>query len=313
MKIIRGLHNLPVFTQATAVTIGNFDGLHLGHQQIIQGLQVTAKELGLATVVVLFEPQPLEFLQPDSAPSRLTPLHEKIRLFAKLEIDYLVCLRFDANLMHIPAQAFIDDILIKRLNVRTLFVGDDFRFGYKRQGNHALLMQAAAIANFQLASCPTVMLDGNRISSTRVRQALLQPDFPQAAALLGRPYALNGRIKHGDKRGRLLGFPTANIVLKHDKLILSGVFAVTAVLENQQSYQGVANLGLRPTVDGLQRKLEVHLFDFDNDLYGQCLEVIFKHKLRDEQRFADIDALKYQIQQDVIAAKNFFEMEKNHD
>lgn len=318
MKIIRGLHNLPILTQPTAVSIGNFDGIHLGHQRIMQTLLTAAKQRQMASVLVLFEPQPLEFLQPEQAPPRLTPFHEKVQLLAEAGLDYLVCLYFNQKLAQMPAEEFINIILLKHLNTGYLLVGDDFRFGYKREGNQALLAAASKQHHFELASFPTIMHDNLRVSSTRVRQALGVNDFFQAAALLGRPYSLSGHVKLGDQRGRLLGFPTANILLKHDKLVLSGVFAVDVLLEDHQYYKGqyyhgVANLGVRPTVDGLRRKLEVHLFDFAGDLYGQKLKVIFRHKIRDEQRFADIGALQHQIQQDVIVAKAFFEMEKKHD
>jgi riboflavin kinase/FMN adenylyltransferase len=313
MKIIRGLHNLPTFTQATAVTIGNFDGIHLGHQRIVETLLATAKQRHMPSVLILFEPQPLEFLQPEQAPSRITPFHEKVQLLREMGLDYLVCLYFNQKLVGMRAKEFINTILLERLKTGYLLVGDDFRFGYKREGNHELLAAAALEHHFELASFPTVMQDELRVSSTRVRQALRHHDFKHAALLLGRPYSLSGHVKPGDQRGRLLGFPTANILLKHDKLVLSGVFAVDVMLEDHQYYHGVANLGVRPTVDGLRRKLEVHLFDFAGDLYGQRLKVIFKYKIRDEQRFADIDALKQQIWQDVIAAKAFFELEKKHD
>lgn len=313
MKIIRGLHNLPVFNQSTAVTIGNFDGLHLGHQKIIQTLLNVGQQRNMPSALISFEPQPLEFLRPEHAPPRVTPFHEKAQLLREMGLDYLVCLYFNQELASMLASDFINTVLLQHLNVGYLLVGDDFQFGHQREGNHALLLEVAARHHFELASFPTIMLDEQRVSSTRLRQALSQDDFVLAARLLGRPYSLSGHVKAGDQRGRLLGFPTANILIKHDKLVLSGVFAVDVMLEDHQYYQGIANLGVRPTVDGLRRKLEVHLFDFADNLYGKRLKVIFRHKIRDEQRFADIEALKQQIQQDVIAAKAFFEVDKKHD
>ncbi|MBY0544118.1 MAG: bifunctional riboflavin kinase/FAD synthetase [Gammaproteobacteria bacterium] len=356
MRLIRGLHNLPRFEKPTAVTIGNFDGVHLGHQRIIQSIREAANARDFLSLVVVFEPQPLEYLQPGRAPARLTPLHEKIKYLAKEKIDYLLCLYFNEELTNISPQAFIDDILIKRLNMRYLCVGEDFRFGFKREGDLALLKKAAKNDDFDLVVTETIALGDERISSTQIRDALFKADFSHAAELLGRPYSFGGRVQRGDQRGRLLGFPTANIALKHDKLVLSGVFAVIVCLaeldlqldvfgasrrsvlpihedsvrsksnndadsitrgielQSHDCYYGVANIGTRPTInDGSKQKLEVYLFDFNGDLYGQRLNILFRHKIRDEQRFDNLDALKSQIQQDVVAAKIFFQMETHND
>ncbi|NNM60390.1 MAG: bifunctional riboflavin kinase/FAD synthetase [Legionellales bacterium] len=314
MKIIRGLHNLPVFTQKTAVSIGNFDGLHLGHQRIIEMITQVAKQQNLLTVVILFEPQPLEFFNAESAPARLTPLHEKFKLLAEAGIDYLVCLYFNQKLSQMPASVFIQQILLDHLKVAYLLVGHDFRFGYRREGDFDLLKNKAQNEGFQLANCPAVQFDNVRISSTRVRDALQRSDFAEAARLLGRSYSLEGHVKFGEQRGRLLGFPTANLLLKHDKLILSGVFAVEVEAESFGFYRGVANLGVRPTINsGLSCRLEVYLFDFNGNLYGKRLKVIFRAKIRDEQRFSNVEALKKQIQQDVLATETFFQMGKYDD
>lgn len=313
MKIIRGLHNLPIFAKKTSVTIGNFDGVHLGHQQIIKMICDLAKQRGLHSVVILFEPQPLEFLYPDTAPARLTPLHEKIKLLAEAGVDYLLCLYFNQNLAHMTAQTFIEQILVKHLNLAYLLVGNDFRFGYRREGNVELLKSYALREQFELGQCPAVLLDDIRVSSTRVREALHQSNFADAARLLGRPYSLGGVVKFGEQRGRLLGFPTANLLLKHDRIILSGVFAVEVELSGIL-HRGVANLGIRPTIEpGLKCRLEVHLFDFNGNLYGKRLNVIFCLKIRDEQRFNSIEALKKQIEHDVLATKVFFETGTHYD
>ncbi len=309
MKFIRGLHNLPSFPEGTAITIGNFDGVHLGHQHILQELCQQAKARRLPTVVILFEPQPQEYFQPEYAPVRLTPLRDKLNLLAKTKVDYVLCLHFNAKFAHISAQEFITSLLLKALNMKYLLVGEDFHFGYRREGNFTLLQQAATIYPFEVMRSPTISADAGRISSTRIRQAIQQDDFAVAERLLGHPYSLSGRVMHGDKRGRTIGFPTANIKLPQRPLALSGVYVVDIFDSRETCYHGVANIGVRPTVDGLKCLLEVHIFDFNQDIYGQRLNIVFLKKLRNEQRFSNFEALQRQIQQDVIAAKQFFRKE----
>ncbi len=307
MQLIRGLHHLEPFANGCVLTIGNFDGLHLGHQQVIEKLAQQAKRLHLPSVVLVFEPQPLEYFLGDHAPSRLTRLREKAIQFAKLPIDALVVLPFNQSLADIDAEQFISDILVKRLQVRHLVIGDDFHFGKARRGNFALLDNKGRELGFTVESSRSFELAGLRISSTLIRDALGEGQLQLAHDMLGRDYSVCGRVAHGDKRGRQLGFPTANVEMHRKNIPLRGVFAVTLTGLNQQIYQGVANLGTRPTVDGISRAvLETHLFDFSDNIYGRYVEIHFKARLRDEVRFDSLDALQNQIRADVAAARDFF-------
>lgn len=313
MKLIRGQHNVPLLPEAIALTIGNFDGVHRGHQYVLQQLQQAAHQRNLAAGVMIFEPQPLEFFAPTQSPARLTSFYEKVKRLQAAGIDYLICLKFDEYLAHMPAQQFIKELLIQQLHTHYLLIGEDFRFGYQRAGDWELLQLAAAQGLFELEKCSALLENKERISSTRIRLALQQQDFILASCLLGREYSLGGRVKKGDQRGRQLGFPTANLLLKPNNVPLAGVFAVMVQLnDNDQYYQGVANIGVRPTVKGEKKNLEVYLLDFEGDLYGQHLRVYFKAKLRDEQHFASLALLQQQIQQDVNAAKQFF-LETEHE
>jgi riboflavin kinase/FMN adenylyltransferase len=306
MELIRNLAQLRPRHRGCVATIGNFDGVHLGHQTVMRQLTAKAKDLHLPTVVILFEPQPQEFFAPESAPARLTRLREKISVIRHNEMDRVLCVRFHATFAALSADQFIQQVLVQGLGIRHLVVGDDFRFGYKRQGDFALLQEAGKQYGFSVETQQTFILGGSRVSSTRVRQALEQGNMQLASELLGRPYTLCGRIRHGEQRGRLLGFPTANIFLHRQVSPLLGVFAVYLHGITKQPIAGVANLGTRPTVDGTQLLLEVHLFDFQKTIYGHTVKVEFVRKLRDEQRFASFDALKQQIQIDVQTAKAIF-------
>jgi riboflavin kinase/FMN adenylyltransferase len=307
MEFIRGLAQLRPRHLGCVATIGNFDGVHLGHQTVLQQLAVKAKALQLPTVVIIFEPQPREFFVPDKAPARLTRLREKIMAMRHHQVDRILGLRFNSHFANLTASDFIDQILVKGLNIQHLVVGDDFCFGKQRKGNFATLYEAGKQHGFTLESQNTFILGDGRVSSTRVRQALMQGDLQNAKTLLGRPYALWGRIRYGQQMGRRIGFPTANIFLHRQISPLTGVFAVLVHGLKDKPLAGVANLGTRPTVDGHQLLLEVHLFDFDKTIYGHSVEVEFVKKLRDEQRFASFDALKQQITIDVQKAKAVFE------
>ena len=306
MKIIRGLKNYPCLTGRSVVAIGNFDGVHLGHQALLRTISERATQEDLSTVVIIFEPQPLEWFCPEQAPARLTPFHEKIRIFEKWGVDYVLCLPFDRRLSALTPQSFIETCLMRQLNTAVLFVGEDFRFGYQRQGDIHLLATYARQGYFDCVQIPTVSVAGDKISSTLIRQALSRYDFEYASQLLGRPYAITQRVRRGDQRGRTLGFPTLNLLIKHPRLVLSGVFAVEVRLPSGASYQGVANLGLRPTVNGTRPQLEAHLFGFNQEIYGQMVTVIMRQFIRAEQRFPNLEALQAQIQQDVSAARQFF-------
>ena len=307
MRLIRGLNHLEPLGDGCVLTIGNFDGLHLGHQRVIERVAAHGSRLQLPTVVMVFEPQPLEYFLGDHAPSRLTRLREKVIQFAKLPIDELLVLPFNRSLADYDAEQFIRNILVDKLNIKHLVIGDDFHFGKARRGNFALLQHRGQEYGFVVEATDSFELDGLRISSTLIRDALGEGDLAQAKTLLGRDYSVCGRVAHGDKRGRELGFPTANLQMFRKNTPLVGVFAVTMTgLEGGELY-GVANLGNRPTFDsGPRAILETHLFNFNQDIYGRYVEVHFKAKLRDEIRFDSFAALKAQINKDVSAAHAFF-------
>jgi riboflavin kinase/FMN adenylyltransferase len=305
-KIIRGFHNLPSNPTGCVATIGNFDGVHLGHQAVLSQLALKGDMLNLPAVVITFEPQPNEFFAPEKAPARLSRFREKVESLRSYSIQQLCLLRFNRKLAQMSAQEFIQQLLIDGLNVKYLVVGDDFKFGHGRQGDFALLQQVGRKAGFQVVNMHTFAIDQDRVSSTRIRDALEAGDLLTAAKCLGHPYRMSGRVAHGDKRGREFGFPTANIHLHRCKVPLSGVFAVQLFGINGEPVDGVANIGTRPTVGGHKVILEVHLFDFNRDIYGEHVQIVFFHKLRDEQKFANFDQLISQIKQDCIDAKRFF-------
>jgi riboflavin kinase/FMN adenylyltransferase len=306
MKLIRGLHNLRAMAGGCVATIGNFDGVHLGHQSVLGQVADRAAALNLPTVVVIFEPQPREFFSPDDAPARLTPLREKLQALRRFSVDRVLCIPFTSRFAAMSAQQFIARVLLEGLAVRYLVVGDDFRFGSRRQGDYAMLEAAGGQHGFQVARMHTFHVDGARVSSTGVREALAAGDLSRAEKFLGRPYRMAGRVVHGDARGRLLGFPTANVHLHRKRVPLRGVFAVDVFGLDQAPLPAVVNLGTRPTVDGIKTLLEVHLLDFAQNIYGRHLQVDFLYKLRDEQRFAGLDALTAQITRDVAAARDYF-------
>jgi len=306
-KIIRGLHNLSPSATDCVATIGNFDGVHLGHQAVLNQLAMKGDTLGLPAVVITFEPQPNEFFAPDKAPARLSRFREKVEALRCYSIQQLCVLRFNKKLAEMTAQDFIQRLLINGLNVRYLVVGDDFKFGKDRQGDFSMLQQAGKQHGFQVVNMHTFAIDQMRVSSTRIREALREGDLILAEKLLGRPYRMSGRVAHGDKRGRTMGFPTANIHLHRRKVPLSGVYAVQLFGVDGEPIQGVANVGVRPTVRAKKALLEVHLFNFDRDIYGEHVQVHFLHKLRDEQKFADLNALMKQIEQDCEQARLYFD------
>jgi len=304
MRIIRHLSR----QTGCVATIGNFDGMHQGHQAVLQQLALKAKELQLPTTVIIFEPQPQEFFKPTQAPARLTRLREKLAVIKTCApINQVLCLRFDTNLAEMTAPQFIEKILVNGLKIKHLVVGDDFRFGHSRQGDLATLQAAGAYYGFTVESWQTFILAGQRVSSTRVRQALATGDFVKARELLGRPYSLCGRVSYGQQRGQVLGFPTANLLLHRLVAPLYGVFAVQVHGLDRRPLSAVANLGTRPTMDGKHLLLEVHLFNFKKSIYGRLIEIEFVHKLREEKQFASLEALKEQIQKDVLLTKNIFE------
>lgn len=304
MQLVRGSHNLRPAHRGCVATIGNFDGVHLGHQAVFTALKARAQTMGLPSLVITFEPQPLEYFRPAEAPARLTRLREKLAAIAECGIDRVLLLEFGAHLASQSAEVFIQSLLLDKLDVRHLYVGDDFRFGKGRQGDFELLRRTGQANGFGVESLHSVIHLDERVSSTGIRQALGAGDLARAAHWLGRPYAICGRVGHGDERGRTIGFPTMNIDLHRQVSPLRGVFAVRVRGIDQAPLPGVANIGNRPTVAGDDRfLLEVHLFDFDREVYGEHVAVEFVERIRDEKRFDSFDQLKKQIQADAGRAR----------
>lgn len=307
MELIRGLHNIRKHHQGVAATIGNFDGVHLGHQHLIRSVCDTASQLETAACVISFEPLPAEyFVAPEKAPSRLMHLREKSRALAACELPQLLLLNFNKQLAGTEASDFIQQVLIDGLNVKHLLVGDDFKFGRNRRGDIELLKQASDRHGFTLQQASTYLYQGERVSSTRIRHLLAAGELGTAATLLGRHYALQGRVETGAQLGRTIGFPTANIALEAANPPLRGVFAVTVDTGNDNALPGIANLGAKPTVDGTRVTLEVHLLDYAGDLYGKRLRVQFLHKIRDEKKFASLGDLTRAIASDEASARDWF-------
>lgn len=281
-----------------ALAIGNFDGMHLGHQALLEKLTATASISKLISAVMTFEPHPREYFVPESAPARLCSMREKLEYFAEAGVERVYVCRFNARFAKLSATEFMHAILRQGLNTQAILVGEDFRFGAKRAGSVADFISQ----KFNLISLPQVNVANARVSSTRVRSALALGQLDEAALLLGRPYSISGKVIHGAKRGRLLGFPTANVHMRHERPALTGVYAVKL-----DGLNAVANLGVRPTIDGVPKlSLEVHVIDFNGDLYGKHVHVEFLHKIRDEIKFDGLDALKAQIASDVDSARDFF-------
>lgn len=310
MQVIRGLHNLREQHRGCVATIGNFDGVHLGHQSVFRHLLDKGRELGLPATVVTFEPQPREFFQPEGAPARLTRLREKLLAMQDVGIERVVILEFNKRLAGMSAERFVQELLISGLGARFLSVGDDFRFGQNRQGDFTLLKQMGIQHGYAVENMNTYMLAADRVSSTRIRQLLTQGDLQAAAQCLGRPYRICGRVAHGDKRGRTIGFPTMNVNLHRIVSPLQGVYAVRVLGLDPAPLPGVANIGNRPTVaESLRYLLEVHLFDFNRSVYGTHVQVEFVRKLRDEKKFDSFDALRQQILDDSMAARTTLGLE----
>ncbi len=307
MELIRNIHNIKPKHHGCVLTIGNFDGVHLGHNQVLAKLTEKAKQMGLPAVVMTFEPQPLEFFLGERAPARLTRLRDKYTQLAKREIDSLLCINFNQDFAQWEASQFIQHLLVDKLGVKFLVVGDDFRFGKGRKGNFEQLKQAGNQYGFEVVNTQSFCLQQQRVSSTQIRQLLEQGQLSQVKDLLGRPYSISGRVSHGKKLGRTIGFPTANIPLKRAVSPVLGVFVVQAIDLEGRNVGGVANIGYRPTVNGLKQQLEVHLFQYSGNLYGQQLEIALLKKLRDEIKFDSLDTLKQQIELDAEVAKGWLQ------
>ena len=304
MQLIRGIHNIKPADHGCVLTIGNFDGVHLGHQRVIKALIKQAKASNCVPAVMVFEPQPQELFSPTTAPARLTRLRDKYALLAELGVERLICVNFNRAFASQTAEYFIEQLLVEQLGIKHLIIGDDFRFGKNRTGDFNMLSQAGEQFGFGVSDTASFKLDDCRISSTEIRQALEQDRLVDAQGMLGRPYSIHGRVFHGDKRGRELGFPTANIKLKRRVSPVSGVYAVQVNTATGTHY-GVANIGSRPTVAGIRQQLEVHIFDFNQDVYGQILEVVLLEKLRAERKFNSLQELTEQIDKDSQQARRY--------
>ena len=280
-------------------TIGNFDGVHLGHQSVLDQLKAYALEAGLPSTVMIFEPQPIEFFAPERAPSRLTRLREKLQEFEKHGVDRVVCLKFNRSVADLSAEEFIENILVKGLQLKQLVIGDDFRFAKNREGDFHTLMEAGKKHDFDVRMMDSFNSDGERISSTLIREALAKGDMQKANRMLGRPYRISGRVVHGDKRGRKLGFATANVELKRYQSPVFGIFSGRVYGINEKPMDAVIYVGSRPVFNGEKVLLEVHLLDFDKDIYGCQIQVEFLEKLRGEGEFTSESELVQQIKKDI--------------
>jgi riboflavin kinase / FMN adenylyltransferase len=302
MHLIRGLHNLKKLS-GCALTIGNFDGVHSGHQEIIRRLTGKAKELGVPSVVISFSVTPQTFFGRPKA--RLSNFRDKHILLESLGVDKHLLIRFNKTFSETSANSFIEKIIVEQLNARYCLIGDDFRFGKGRLGDFSLLEKYAKLSDFSANKLGDIRIKGQRVSSSAIRSCLALGEFDNAEQLLGRPYSISGLIAHGAKQGRTIGFPTINIGIRRNLSPVLGVFAVLVEI-NSVTYYGVCNVGKRPTVGGEKNLLEVFLFDFDQEVYGEHATVTFKCRVREEKKFASFDELKAQIAEDVKSAKRFF-------
>ncbi|MBV1907639.1 MAG: bifunctional riboflavin kinase/FAD synthetase [Pseudomonadales bacterium] len=305
MEVIRGIYNVKKRHSGCVVTVGNFDGVHHGHQMLLAHLIAKSEELSVPSVLITFEPQPREFFRGGAVPARLTRFREKITLLKNSGLDRVLCLAFNKAMSKVAAHTVIEDFLVRRLDVKYLVVGDDFRFGQGAEGDYSMLKEAGDKYGFGVSHLGTLTFEHGRVSSSRIREELSKGNLHTAESLLGHPYFIMGRVVYGRQLGRQLGAPTANLRVRRYQSALSGVFAVE-VGGLDKIYQGVANIGMRPTVDGSEPLLEVHIFDWSGDLYGELLTVTFRHKIREEKKFDSLEALKEQIQRDMQSARAAF-------
>lgn len=315
MQLVRGLHNLKPEHRNCAVTIGNFDGVHHGHQALLRLLSEKARENNIPSTLMSFDPLPHEYFSKSKPAPRLTSARERYTLIAELDEslrpDMLLILRFGDRLAQLSAEEFVSKVLVDALAVKAVVIGDDFRFGKGRAGDYDYLKAAGDKHGFEVLALSTHSVDNMRVSSTGIRQALLDDRLSDAERMLGKPYRICGRVAHGDKRGRTIGFPTANIRLNRPAIPLSGVYSVTMCSPELGDVQGIANIGKRPTVDGVRDQLEVHLFDFEKNIYGMNICVSFHHKIRDEKKFDSFELLKQQIALDCVRARELHETMNN--
>lgn len=306
-SFIRDVASLSGCSSGSVVTIGSFDGVHVGHQSIVRQVAEVAESKGLSSIAMLFEPQPYEYFSGEQAPARLMRMRDKAAGLLALGLDHVVCLKFNEQLRNLSAEAFIDKVLLEGLSVKTLVIGDDFRFGSDRTGDFSLLQSSGKQHGFDVIRTATVTLDEERISSTRIRHVLEAGDFDYAEALLGKPYEISGRVVYGQQLGRTLGIPTANVQLRRYRSPLVGVFAVEVLVQGNL-YKGVANIGVKPTVGGFEKPiLEVHILDFNQTIYGERIIIRFRKKIREEEKFPSLDSLKKQIALDIDDARKLLQ------
>ncbi len=309
MELIRGLHNLRPRHRGCVATIGAFDGVHHGHQAVLKHVLEKARALELPSAVVVFEPLPREYLAPREAPPRLMSFREKLEAFAAIGVDRVLRVRFDEALRSMSALDFVQRVFVDGLGVRHVVMGDDLRFGKDREGGFELMQEQGRLHGFDAMPTETQDLAGERVSSTRIRQALAEADFALAEQMLGRPYSMSGKVVYGDQRGRTLGVPTANLELHRLQAPLSGVYVVEVAGATAELQPGVANVGVRPTIgEQFRANLEVNLLDFEGELYGRRLTVTFRGKIREELKFDSLDALKTQIYRDIAEGRQFFQL-----
>jgi riboflavin kinase/FMN adenylyltransferase len=304
MEVIVGLHNIRPRHRGCVLTIGNFDGVHYGHKMLLDHLIAKGRELRAPSMLATFEPTPREYFRGDAVPARLTRFHEKVTLLKHTALDHVLCLPFNERTANTSAEWIVDELLPNVLAIRYLVVGDDFHFGRGAKGDYTMLKAAGDKYGFGVTHMGTLTFEHERVSSTRIREVLAAGDFALAERLLGHPYFIMGRVVYGRQLGRTIGVPTANIPLQRYRAALDGVYAVT-VLGLDREYGGVANIGVRPTVQGKEPLLEVHLFDFAGDIYGRRVTVVFRKRIREERPFPNLDALKVQIQSDMREARTW--------
>ncbi len=303
MEFIHGLSNLYRQRKECVATIGNFDGVHLGHKLVLEQLKETAKRFDLISTVLIFEPQPMEYFNPEKSPSRLTRLREKLQQFSNYNIDRVVCLKFNKELANLSALDFIDDILLKGLFAKKIIVGDDFRFSRNREGNYQYLLEVSQERNFEVFKTGSYIENGERVSSTLIRNALAKGDITNANHYLGRPYSISGRVVHGDKRGKKIGFPTINIELHRNSSPVSGIFAGYVHGIDEKSLDAVVYIGLRPVYKGGRILLEAHILEFDENIYGRHIRVELIDKLRNDDYITSEKELIEQIKKDIDETK----------
>lgn len=310
LEIIRGLHNIRPRHKNCVITLGTFDGVHKGHQQLLDNLSEQGSKLGLPSLLITFEPTPREYFRGEEVPARLTRFREKITLLRNTDLDRVLCIPFNEGSRTIPAEVIIEHFLVAQLGVRHLTVGDDFRFGRDAEGDFELLQRSGKKFGFSIHRESTYTIDSERVSSTRIRQALQDGDFDLAKRMLGRPYFMIGPVVKGKRMGTQLGVPTANIRLQRYRSALEGVYAVT-VQGLGKEHEGSAYVGRRPTLAGIEPLLEVYLFDFDEDIYGSLLTVVFHKKFREDVKFGSVDDLKQQMQIDLANVSTWFETNRH--